>query len=125
MTYILGIGYLDADEKYAECDNYINSERSRYNGIWLCNNKFHLILKIVDGKIYQTYDDKNRVEKEWEEVYPYSYDENTGILSFQYSDHKYNLTVSGDTLTLTFTNKKDAYDYDWFDSGHTFTKIPF
>ena len=125
FAYILGIDYLDTDEKYAECDTNINIERSRYNGIWLCNNKFKDILKIEDGKIQSTNDDKNRVEKEWYPVESYSYDEDTGLLHMSNSGHQYEIAVNGNTLTLTFTNKKDAYDYDWFDSGHTFTKIPF
>ncbi len=125
LTYIVGIDYLDADEKYAECENNIATEKRKYDGIWLCNNKFHDILKIENGTIVSSNDDPNRKEKEWYPVGSYSYDEDTGILHMQISDHMYDLTVKGDVMTITFTNKKDQYDYDWFDSGHTFTRIPY
>lgn len=54
-------------------------------------------------------------------VSSFTYNEDTGVLSFEYwTGNTYDVHVSGNTLTIEWTNQKDQWDTDWFGNSNVF-----
>lgn len=109
--------YQDSMEMFSKCIENIENERALYNGTWIESDRFWTNLKVDNSGVYEANQDDTKRDK-WDSMTS-EYDEDTGILYFtHWTGERYQMSVQGDRLKITWMNPEDEYDvHGWF-SGH-------
>ncbi len=123
LATVSQIDYKDSKQIIEKCNDNVATEKARYDGVWIESSRFWTHLKIQNGKVSYSTDKANNPNKSWKSCTS-KYDEDTGALSFTYwTDAKYDVSVSGNSLSIKWTNKKDQWDdRDWFGTHNKFTR---